>query len=148
MKQLLALVLLMGMLAFSVGAQAQQSKDFAHHEVHYNALNTDLISPQMAQAYGIQRSSSRALLTVTVLKKEPGGYGTPVHAGISASCINLTGQRRTIDMREVTDAQGGVYFIGELPVYNMETYNFTVQLTVAGEDEPLIVKFRQQFYTE
>ena len=148
MKRLPALVLLMSMLVVSWTALAQQSQDFEHHEVHYNALNSSLISPQMAMAYGIQRSDNRALLTITVLKKEPDAYGTPVRAEIKASGINLTGQRRNIDMREVSDADGGVYYLGELSVYNMESYDFIVELEVEGEDQPLIVKFRKQFYTE
>ena len=148
MKRLLALLILMGMAAVSGGAQAQQSIDFDNHVVHYNALNTNLISIQMAQAYSIQRSSSRALLTITVLKKEPDSFGTPVRAEITANGKNLTGQRRKIAMREVSDAQGAVYYLGELPVHNMEIYDFTVELKVAGEDQPLTVKFRKQFYTE
>jgi len=51
-------------------ALAQQSQDFGEYVVHYNALNTNLITPQVAQAYGIRRSSSRALLNITVLKKD------------------------------------------------------------------------------
>ena len=148
MKRLLALLILLGMVAVSCAAQAQQSMDFDNHVVHYNALSTELISVQMAQAYSIQRSSSRALLTITVMKKEPDSFGTPVRAKITANGKNLTGQRRKIAMREVSDTQGAVYYLGELPVHNMEIYDFTVELKVAGEAKPLTVKFRQQFYTQ
>ncbi len=148
MKRLLALLNLMGMVALSCAAQAQQSLDFDNHEVHYNALSTNLISVQMAQAYNIQRSSSRALLTITVMKKEPGTFGTPIRAEIKANGKNLTGQRRNIEMREVSDTLGAVYYLGELPIYNLESYDFTVELQVDGEDEPLVVKFRKQFFTE
>lgn len=148
MKRLLPLVLLMGMLAVSCSAQAQQFQDFKHHEVHFNALNTTVISPQMAQAYGIQRSSNRALLTVNVVKKTPEALGAPARAVVKASSVNLTGQRRNIKMREVSDATGGVYYLGELPVYNLEVHHFTLELKADGEDEPMIVKFRQKFYTE
>ena len=148
MNRLLALLILMGMVALSCGAQAQQSLDFDNHVVHYNALNTNLISIQMAQAYNIQRSSSRALLTITVMKKEPDTFGTPIRAEVKANGKNLTGQRRNIEMREVSDTQGAVYYLGELPVHNLEIYDFTVEAKVEGEAEPLTVKFRKQFYTE
>ena len=148
MKRLPALLVLIGMVVLSSGVHAQQSLDFDRHVVHYNALNTNLISLQMAQAYGIQRSSSRALLTITVLEKKPDSFGTPVHAEITANGKNLTGQRRKIAMREVNDTQGAVYYLGELPVHNMEIYDFTVELKVDGEDEPLTVKFRKKFYTQ
>lgn len=148
MKRLPTLVLFIGMLVGSSGAVAQQSEDFGNYEVHYNALNSTQIPPQVAQAYGIRRSSSNALLTITVMKKEEGTFGTPVHAKVKASGINLTGQRRNIDIREASDAAGAVYYLGEMPVRNMELFNFTVTVEVEGEKLPMIVKFRQQFYTE
>lgn len=148
MKKLLSLLLLFGTVSFVLDARAQQSQDFGEYVVHYNALNTNMIPPQVAQSYNIKRSPNRALLNVTVLKKMMDTPGTPVKAGVSANGTNLTGQRRDIKIRQITDPEGAIYYIGELPVHNMETYNFVIEVSVDGEDEPLMVKFRQQFYTE
>ena len=148
MHKLLSFMVLAALLTISSTGQAQQSQDFGEFVVHYNALNTNLIPPQVAKGYGIKRSSSRALLNITVLKKVMDNPGTPVKATVSASGTNLTGQLREIDIREIKDVEGAIYYIGELTVHNMETYNFTVEVLPAGEQEPLIVKFRQQFYTE
>jgi len=141
-------LLLGATLLYPVGSEAQQSQDFGDFVVHYNALNSSLIPPQVAQAYGIRRSSSRALLNVTVLKKVMDMPGSPVRATIKADGRNLTGQHRTIDMREILDPGGAIYYIGEFPVHNLETYRFDVRVGIEGEEEPLIVKFKQQFYTE
>jgi hypothetical protein len=148
MKQLFISLLLLGSLSFSLSSEAQQSQDFGEYVVHYNALNTNLIPPQVAQGYGIKRSSSRALLNVTVLKKVMDTPGTPVSALVSANGTNLTGQRREIEIRKIEDAEGAIYYIGEFPVHNLETYRFNIQVAIAGEEEPLVVKFKQQFYTE
>jgi hypothetical protein len=148
MKQLLNALLLLGALSFTLTGEAQQSQDFGEYVVHYNALNTNLIPPQVAQAYGIQRSSSRALLNVTVLKKVMGSPGTPVGASVTATGTNLTGQARVIDMRRTDDPEGAIYYLGEFPVHNLETYRFDVQVKIEGQNEPLVVKFDQQFYTE
>lgn len=148
MKQCATFLFLLTVLIFPLSAAAQQSQDFGEYVVHYNALNTNLIPPQVAQAYNIQRSSSRALLNITVLRKVMDTPGTPVEASITAGASNLTGQRREIEIREIRDPEGAIYYLGELPVHNMETFNFTVNINVAGEAEPLVVKFRQQFYTE
>ena len=148
MRKLFSLLVLLIAMGFWSNGFAQQSQDFGHFVVHYNALNTNLIPPQVAKGYGIKRSSSRALLNITVLKKVMDTPGTPVKAKVQASGTNLTGQRREIEIREVTDAEGAIYYIGELPVHNMETYNFTIEVDIPGEDEPAVVKFRQQFYTE
>jgi hypothetical protein len=148
MKKILSIIFVFGMFAISSGAEAQQSQDFGDYVVHYNALNTNFIPPQVAQGYGIKRSSSRALLNLTVLKKVMDNPGTPVSAKVTASGTNLTGQRRDIETRELKDSEGAIYYIGEFPIHNLETYNFKVEVDIEGEDEPLVVKFRQQFYTE
>ena len=148
MKQLLSLLLFLGAVSHVLDAEAQQSQDFGEYVVHYNALNTNLIPPPVAQSYNIKRSPNRALLNITILKKMMDTPGTPVKAGVSASGTNLTGQRRDIEIRQINDPEGAIYYIGELPVHNMETYNFVINVSVQGEDEPMVVKFRQQFYTE
>lgn len=148
MRKLFSLLVVLMSVGFCSNGFAQQSQDFGHFVVHYNTLNTNLIPPQVAKGYGIKRSSNRALLNITVLKKVMDTPGTPVKAEVKASAINLTGQRRDIEIREVADSEGAIYYIGELPVHNMETYNFTVEVDIPGEDEPAVVKFRQQFYTE
>lgn len=148
MNQLLSILVLIGSLAFSANGAAQQSQDFGDYVVHYNALNTNLIPPQVAQGYGIKRSPSRALLNVAVLKKVMDTPGTPVQATVTASGTNLTGQLREIEIREIRDPEGAIYYLGELPVHNLETYRFEIAVAVEGENEPLMVVFSQQFYTE
>ena len=148
MKQLIISLLLLGSLSFSLSSEAQQSQDFGEFVVHYNALNTNLIPPQVAQGYGIKRSSSRALLNVAVLKKVMDTPGSPVAATVSANGTNLTGQIREIEIRKIEDTEGAIYYIGEFPVHNLETYRFNIQVAVEGEEEPLVVKFKQQFFTE
>jgi hypothetical protein len=146
MKRLLLTFLLLAV--FSGSALAQQSQDFGNFVVHYNALNTNLIPPQVAQGYGIKRSSSRALLNVTILKKVMDTPGTPVPALVAARATNLTGQMRELEMRELKDSEGAIYYIAEFPVHNLETIRFGVSVAIEGEDEPLMVRFTQQFYTE
>ena len=148
MKQLTRYLLALAALSFAASAPAQQSQDFGDYVVHYNALNTNLIPPEVAQAYGIVRSSNRALLNVTVLKKVMDTPGTPVNAKVTASGTNLTGQRRDIEVREIKEPGGAVYYVGQFPVHNLETYRFDVVVAIEGEAEPLQVRFRQQFYTE
>lgn len=141
-------LLFIGTLIFSLLSEAQQSQDFGEYSVHYNALNTNLLTPQVAQGYGIQRSSNRALLNVAVLKKVPGSPDTPVNASITATGTNLTGQARDIQIRKIDDSEGAIYYLGELPVHNLETYRFDIRVKIDGVDEELVVKFNQQFYTE
>jgi hypothetical protein len=148
MKPLLLIASLLATLAFSSPSPAQQSQDFGGYVVHYNALNTNLVPPQVAQGYGIVRSPSRALLNITVLKKVMDTPGTPVSAAVTATATNLTGQLRELEIREIKDSEGAIYYVAEFPVHNLETYRFEVSVAIAGEQDPLMVRFTQQFYTE
>ncbi len=130
--------------SFAIPAFGQQSVSFDGYTVHYNALSTSQLTPQVAQAYGIQRSSSRALLNITVLDAND----EPTEARVTANARNLTGQRREIDMRKIAEGDDAIYYIGEFRVNNMETFDFTVDVRPEGADKPIEVTFRQQFYTE
>lgn len=146
-----ALVLSLSLTVTAV--QAQQFENFGRYEVHYNVLTTDQIPAPVAQAYGIKRSGNRALLNVTVL--ETGGAegstsldGRAIHADVSANAVNLTGQYREIPMREIEEPDDAVYYVGDFPVHHLETYTFTVTISVEDGDGPFEVEFRQQFFTE
>jgi hypothetical protein len=147
MTRLLKTLILLATLT-SLPAIAQQAQEFGDYIVHYNALNSSLISPEVAKAYGIRRSDSRALINISVLKNTGDQSTTAVKAKITASGRNLTGQTRKIDMREINEGDDAIYYIGELSVRNMETFDFTVMVTPEGQSKPFNLKFRQQFYTE
>lgn len=147
MKRLMQTLILLAALT-SLPAIAQQAMEFGDYTIHYNALNSSLITPGVAKAYGIRRSASRALINISVLKKDGMQATIAVKAAVTATGRNLTGQTRKIDMREISDGDGAIYYIGELSVRNMETFDFTVLVTPEGNVKPYTVKFRQQFFTE
>lgn len=147
MKTLFTTLTLLAVI-FSTTANAQQAQQFGEYSIHYNALNSSLISPEVAKLYGIRRSDSRALINISVLKTADNELPTAVKANVTASGRNLTGQTREVDMREVNEGDDAIYYIGELSVRNMETFEFTVMVTPEGQSKPYTLKFRQQFYTE
>jgi len=147
MKKILSIMYLIALLPWSY-ASAQQSQEFGEFEIHYSALNSSFLTPEVATAYGIRRSSSRALINISVLKSGEAELPVAVSATVVASGRNLTGQTRNVEMREIDQGDGAIYYIGELSVRNMEMFDFTVLVTPQGTTEPLKVKFRQQFYTE
>lgn len=136
------------LLCFSTTVFSQQAEEFDDYVVHYNAISTSLLTPQVAQQYGIRRSSSRAMLNITVMKKSDDDSQAAVSAEVSATARNLTGQIRDIEFREINEGDDAVYYIGEMTVRNMETFDFMVEVAPQSGEEPLSVRFRQQFYTE
>jgi hypothetical protein len=139
----LAFLVIAGMLACK--AQAEQSVEVDGYVIHYNALSTDFLSPQVAKLYGITRSSNRGMLNVTVLKKHMGLESLPVKAKVSASAVNLSSQTKTLAPREVMDA-GAIYYIAEFPVADKETLEFKLQVT-PEDGASHNVEFTQQFHT-
>lgn len=134
------------LLVLGGSAQAENSIDFGDHVVHYNAFTADTLSPQIAKAYDITRSKSRGVVNIAVLKKVMGTQGQPVTAKLAASAVNLTGQLKSFETREIRE-DGAIYYIGEFRVTNQETLDFKIRLLPEGTDKGLTVRFRQQFFT-
>ncbi len=120
-------------------------KDFGSYTLHYNAVSTDQISPEIAMAYGITRSPNRAMINVSILRKNEGAAGTPVRGAVVAEVVNLTGQLKSLDMRQITEGEA-VYYIGELNVANAETLLVTISATPEGEKRALNVRYKKQFF--
>jgi hypothetical protein len=139
------LVLLALVMAVGAKAQAGGQQDFGDFVVHYNALNTDFLSPSVARSYGITRSRNRALINISVLKKTLGVGGEPQLAQVTGKAINLRGQTRSLEFRELRD-DSAIYYIAELGIDDGETLDFSIQ-AVPHSGEPLSVRFRQQFFT-
>jgi hypothetical protein len=122
-------------------------KDFGDYTVHFNALVTNQLAPDIAREYGIVRSDSRIMLNVSILRKQEGGMGTPVSGAVSASAINLNGQLRGMAMREIREGEA-IYYIGELAITDAETLIFTVDVTPLNEASRFTVRFKKQFFVD
>lgn len=130
-------------LALSCAAQAQ-SVSSGDITVHYSAIPTTTLTPEVAKQYGITRSANRALLNVSVRKGKPGA-DTAVPSMVTAAASNLNGQRQSISLREVKDGEA-VYYLGEARVSGNETLNFEIEVTPAERQTPIQVSFRQEFF--
>lgn len=132
-------------LALAGPISAQQSERFGEYEIHYSAINTRMLTPEVASAYGIQRAGTRALLNIAV-RTDNGDRA--VSATVNASARSLTGQQRRIEMQEVRE-QDAIYQIGTFGVQNEEWMTFTIQVQPEGRrGPPFSFTFRQQFYTD
>lgn len=139
------LVLLVLITTLSATANAGGQQDFGDYVVHFNAISTDFLSPAVARSYGITRSRNRALINISVMKKALGVGTEPRHAQITGKSINLRGQSRVLDFREVRDGPA-IYYLAEIGIDDGETLDFVIQ-AVPQDSEPLSIRFRQQFFT-
>jgi len=137
------------LLLFTIApVQAQETaKQFGDYVIHFNAVNTDFLTPEIARNYGIQRSKNRVLLTVSVLKGEIGVAGQPVAADISAHATNLSDQTKKLNMRQVKDGNA-IYYIDTFSVTNEETVDMYITAKPKNGGPAMEVKFRRQFFTK
>ena len=141
MKRLLAVLCLS---SIAVAAHAEISQKFGPLEIHYNALTTDDLLPEVARAYKIERSKTRGLVTMSVLKQNKVGVPTPVAAKIAVYATNLNQQLAHVTMREIKEGTA-IYYLGEFRVSPPDTLKFTASVEVAGEPKREMV-FEQKFY--
>jgi hypothetical protein len=74
------------------------------------------------------------------------GQDEPIKASVSLSAANLTGQLKSVDVREIEDSTS-IYYLGEVSVDDKETINFDFDILPEGDDRTLLVRFSHQFYT-
>lgn len=134
----------------SAAAPAQESnetfQEFGNYEVHYNALRTDSLAPDIARSYGIQRSTNRVMLNVTILHKEADhAPRKPVDGEVQVDAYNLNGQLKNMEVRRLSEGDA-IYYIGEVSISGAEILVFDITVTPAGEATPLRVKFKREFY--
>ena len=118
--------------------------DIGDHVVHFSALSTDQLPPEIAKVYNIVRSKNRAMLNVSILREAD---NVAVPADVTVKTVNLTGQLKNITMRRI-DEQEAIYYIGETPVANRETLIFDISVKPEGSDRASEVRFKRQFYTD
>ena len=143
----LFILMLLVFLNLPAVAWAGTSQNFGDYTVYYSAFTSDTLQPAIAKTYGITRSKSLGLLSVSIVKKSLSPLGTPVKGTVKAEATNLTGQLKTVEIREVDDGSA-VYYLSEIYVSHKEVLDFTLYVTPEGESSPFVVKFRQQFYTK
>jgi len=122
-------------------------KDFGNYEVHFNAIRTDSLTPDIARAYDIRRASNRIMLNVAVLAKQADHVPRkPVEADVQVDAYNLNGQLKNFQMRRVSEGEA-IYYIGEISISGQEILVFDISVRPAGETSTFEVKFKREFFS-
>lgn len=143
-----ALLLLASSLGLSQSANAFQGGQFeqsGRFQIHYMALSSTFLTPQIAKTYHIKRSRYNAFVNIaildTLLDNNPA-----VHANITGKAVNLTGNTRQLEFKEVVEGDA-IYYIAELPFRNDE--QFTIHVSSSNRDGlNSKISFKQTFYAD
>lgn len=139
---LLPLVLLLGL---SAPAQAEQYRDFGDYRIHYSAFKSDMLEPEIAKAHGLTRSRYRAIVNITVQKKDAKGGFKPAHASVEGSARDIYSKVRRLEMEEVKEGPV-VYYLAELPITDEQTLTFDIRVIPKGEKIARTLSFERQFF--
>lgn len=128
-------------------AVADTSTKVDGYTIHHIALTTDMLDPQVARTYGLQRSKNRGFLNVSLVKEVAGTLGQSTPAEVTARAKNLTGQVWDLPMREVKEGKA-YYYITDFLVAHNQTLSFDITVKPAGATKPFQVRMSQEFFTQ
>lgn len=131
---------------FAVTARAD-SQTFGDYTVHYIAVNSTFIRPEIAAQYGIERNRRGAFLNISVLKNNADGSTTPVTATISGGKRNLMQQSGSIDFKEVREGEA-IYYLGQFTFSNAELLRFTVQVQPESQGPTHEIEWTTTLYAD
>lgn len=138
------LLIVIALLGFAVSAQAEQSVRGEGFIVHWSAVNTTALTPEVAQRLGVLRRASHALVLLSPRRENA---TEPVSAAASGIVRRLTGQRQDLRWREVMAAEQRD-LIAEFEIQDGERLAFDISVKPDGASYPLSIRFNRQFYRE
>ena len=135
------IALLLMSLCLSLPALAEQKQSYGDLDVHYSAINSGFLQPEIAAATGLVRSKTQGVVNVAVLKA-----GTASSAKVSGTVKNLLGQSTALSFKEVKEGKA-IYYLAQFPFEQRETLRFTLNVT-AADGVPHSFDFNQEFFPD
>ena len=135
------LLLMMPVVAYA------QSKEFGLYTVYYSAFTADLLTPSVAKEYQVPRSKNRAILNISVRKKQAGGLTKPSYATLNITVANLSQQLKTLEAREIA-SKDAIYYIAETTIDDAEVLKYNIEVLPEDGSTPYTFSFSEEFYID
>ena len=132
-------------LLWHMATARAEEQTFGDYTIHYQAVNSTFLTPEIAEQYDIIRSESRAFLNVAVLRNEPDGSTTPVTATLEGVKHNLLQQSEAIDFALVREGEA-IYYIGQFDFSDREVLRFTLMVSPEGREPAHAIEWTTQLY--
>ena len=134
--------LLLASLALT--SHAEQAIYSPKYDIHYNAFNTMMVPPEVAQSYGFTRARNRALLNISVLDSSS---KKALPAVVTGTRTNIIGQLLPLEFVQIKE-QNAIYYIAQLRFTEEEMWRFELQIQPDLNADAIPLKFSQTFYLE
>ena len=119
-----------------------QFKKLGPWEVHYIAFPSTFIQPNIAKNYDLDRSPSKGVINISVLKNSD---KTAQTATLTGTARNLLGNSKQLEFKEVIEGDA-IYYLAQIDYSNEEIYRFNIEINKNGQIQTL--KFQQKFYVD
>ncbi len=129
-------------LTISAPALAEQSTRLGPWEVHYNAFNSTLLRPEMAQQYDLQRSKYVGTVNIAILAATEEGKPAQ-RVSIEGYAMNPLSMQQNLEFQEVIEGES-VYYLTQVKFTNLETLRFYITLKKGTETQEL--RFSKEFW--
>jgi len=129
-------------------ASAGQSADFDHYQVHYNAVPSVTLTPEVARQYNITRSRSIAIVTIAVIAKSAANQPPePVESSVQGSVSNDVEQATALHFQEVTEGKAH-YYIAPFQFREGKLLTFRIKALPLGTRTTLPIRFTQRLFND
>lgn len=144
MRILMAFILaLSSFIASANSVQGGQYKELGPWQVHYIAFPSTFIQPNIAKAYGLERSNYKGVINISVLANKK---GTPAQkAKLTGEAKNLLGTKQVLEFKEVVDGDA-IYYLAQVDFRNEEIYRFKININQGNNFQ--VLNFQQKFYVD
>lgn len=140
---------LLVLLALSLAPQARAEQVVRDGEfiIHYSAVRTTLLTPEVATRFKVSRSRKRALLVLNAQRVGDGALPDPVAATATGHATSLLGHRQNLKL--TPHQEGGVHYVmATFETLDSEYLTLDVLVLPEGADTPISVRWQQQFYND
>lgn len=142
-KQLYKATIIFGVLfVLAFPSAAEQKKVLGAWDVHYIAIPSTFLSPEVAKKNGIIRSKYNALLNISILDKTTKKAQS---VSVRGNARNLIGTTKQLAFKQVKEGKA-IYYLSTVNFSDQETLRFTIDIQLGNEIQQL--KFQQKMYAE
>lgn len=135
--------LMTGLMALTPNLLAEQMIKSDGYTIHYNTFNSSMLTPEIATQYGVERSSTLAVINIAVLDASD----TAVTAFFEGEARNAVSQLTTLKFKKVTEGKA-IYYIATFDFAADETLSFDISVVPDGLKKRIKLSFSQQFFID
>lgn len=129
------------------GARAEQFVRDGNFIVHYVALPSTSITPEVARHFAIQRSGNLSLLVLNAQRETAPGKTVSLPATAAGTVTSLIGHVQPLNLQPAREGKVH-YLLAQFQAVDQEVLQFDLQITPQGAARPITLKFQQQFYRD